>query len=203
MAAVEACKHFAQIIRGCEIRIHTDHQNLTHDDTCHANLREQCARIFLDAKFAPTFVHIKGMDNTAADGLSRLPMADNAPTEITKDIFAIFPNNLNREENSDFPHNMKRIMIAQKSNNALQQCTVSGKYSENIATINTNGSNVTTFNSKVWVPKELQQRIVKWYHSNLQHAGITRTINLIGQAFVWKEFWTMVEKQVKTCDNCQ
>ncbi len=38
LAAVEACKHFAQIIQGCEIRIHTDHQNLTHDDTHHTNL---------------------------------------------------------------------------------------------------------------------------------------------------------------------
>ena len=28
LAASEACKHFAQIIRGCEIRIHTDHQML-------------------------------------------------------------------------------------------------------------------------------------------------------------------------------
>ena len=41
LAAVEACKHFAQIIRGCEIRIHMDHQNLTHNGTVHINLREQ------------------------------------------------------------------------------------------------------------------------------------------------------------------
>jgi len=41
LAAAEACKHFEQIIRGCELRIHTDHQNLTHHDTVHANLREQ------------------------------------------------------------------------------------------------------------------------------------------------------------------
>ncbi len=40
LAVVKACKHLAQIIRGCEIRTHTDHQNLTHDNTHHANLRE-------------------------------------------------------------------------------------------------------------------------------------------------------------------
>ncbi len=33
LAASEACKHFGQMIRGCEIQIHTDHQNLTHNDT--------------------------------------------------------------------------------------------------------------------------------------------------------------------------
>jgi hypothetical protein len=91
-------------------------------------------------------------------------MANDAPTEIVKDIFAILPNNLDWEENSDFPLNMKRIMIAQKSNNALEQHVTSGKYLENIATINIDSSNVTTFNGKVWVLKELQQRIVKWYH---------------------------------------
>jgi hypothetical protein len=60
------------------------------------------------------------MDNTAADRLSRLPMANNAPTEITKNIFAILPNNLDREVNRNFPLDMKQIMIAQKSNKALQ-----------------------------------------------------------------------------------
>jgi hypothetical protein len=72
LAAAEACKHFAQIIRGCEIRIHTDHQNLTYDDTMHVNLREQRTRIFLDEEFAPIFVHIKGTDNTCAN--FRCPM---------------------------------------------------------------------------------------------------------------------------------
>ena len=70
LAAVEACKRFAQIIRGCKIRIHTDHQNLTHDGTVHINLREQRARIFLDSEFGASFVHIPGAKNTAADGLS-------------------------------------------------------------------------------------------------------------------------------------
>jgi hypothetical protein len=43
LAVVEACKHFEQIIRGCKIRIHMDHQNLTHDETVHVNLRQQRA----------------------------------------------------------------------------------------------------------------------------------------------------------------
>jgi hypothetical protein len=53
-AAVEACKHFDQIIRGCEIRILK----------ISVNLREQRARIFLDSEYAPEFVHIAGEDNT-------------------------------------------------------------------------------------------------------------------------------------------
>ena len=32
LACVEACKHFDQIICGCEIKIFTDHQNLTNSE---------------------------------------------------------------------------------------------------------------------------------------------------------------------------
>jgi hypothetical protein len=91
VAAVEACKHFAQIIKGCNIWIHTDHQNLTHDDTCHVNLRELCTRIFLDAGFAPSFVHIKGRDNTAADIISQLPMANDAQGKLLMFFLQFYP----------------------------------------------------------------------------------------------------------------
>jgi hypothetical protein len=87
LAAVEACKHFEQIIRGCKFRIHTDHQNFTHDGTVHVNLRQQRAQILLDSEFAATFVHIKGTDNTAADSLSRLEMSNDKPTEIANIFF--------------------------------------------------------------------------------------------------------------------
>jgi uncharacterized protein YhbP (UPF0306 family) len=65
LACIEVCKHFDQIICGCEVRIFTNHQNLTHDQTQHANLREQRAQIFLDAEYQPKFIHVKGTDNTA------------------------------------------------------------------------------------------------------------------------------------------
>ena len=70
LACVQARKHFGQIIRGCEIKIFTDHQNLTHDQTQHANLWEQRARIFLNAEYQPKFIYVKSTDNTGANGLS-------------------------------------------------------------------------------------------------------------------------------------
>ncbi len=79
------------------------------------NLREQRAQIFLDSEYTPTFVHIEGTDTTAADGLSRLMMADDEPTEVASEIFAILQNNLDREESNDL--DMGRIMIAQRSDN--------------------------------------------------------------------------------------
>ncbi len=201
LACVEACKHFAQIIRGCEVRIHTDHKNLTHNDTQHVNLREQRARIFLDAEFAPTFHHISGVDNTGADGLSRLPMAEETPIHVAQTLFAI--STLDRDDNAEFELNMRQIAIGQANNEILQQLRRNPKYESQISSVTIDGNVLTTFDGKVWVPQHLQQRIVKWYHDNLQHAGVTRMIATINQTFAWKGLQTMVEKHVETCDSCQ
>jgi hypothetical protein len=66
----------------------------------HANLREQRAQIFLDAEYQPKFIHVKGTDNTGADGLSRLPMDDKVPPASMKSLMAI--DNLDHS-NDDFP----------------------------------------------------------------------------------------------------
>ena len=156
LAAAEACKHFAQMIHGCEVRIHTDHQNLTHQDTVHVNLREQRTRIFLDSEFGATFVHIAGEKNTGADGLSRLPMFDDVPADTAEHhLFAI--NNLDRNTNEDFPLDMMQIRIAQAADKVLQQRIKSDRYRDKISTINIDGHDVTTFNGRVWVPTSLQQ----------------------------------------------
>ncbi len=203
LAAVEACKHFEQIIQGCKIRIHSDHKNLTCDGTIHVNLREQRARIFLDSEYALTFVHIAGNDNTAADGLSRLEMADDEPTEITENIFVMLDNELDRGENTDLPLDMTRIMNAQRNDREIQRRISSGKLASRIATIKIDGGDVLTIDGKVWVPKAMQERIIEWYHCNLQHTGINRTVNLISQVFDWKGLRPMVEKYVNSCDSCQ
>ncbi len=152
LAASEACKHFGQMIRGCEIGIHTDHQNLTHNDTVHVNLGEQRTRIFLEQEFAPTFVHIAGADNTGADGLSRLPMLDQVPAETTQHLFAI--SNLNRNISYDFPLDMWQIQRTQAKDEDL----LKRRNSDIIDNVVIDGTVVTTLNGKVWVPKSLQQQ---------------------------------------------
>jgi len=106
LACVEACKHFEQIIQGCEIRIHTDHQNLMYEQTQHANLGEQRATNFLDAEYQPKFIHVRGTDNTGADSLSRLPMMDDVPQASMHSLMSL--NNLDRL-NDDFPIDMRHI----------------------------------------------------------------------------------------------
>ena len=193
LAAVKACKHFGQIIRRCNLTIHTDHKNLTHDDMQHVSLQEQCVKIFLDQEFAHTFVHIKGDNNTATNGLSRLPMADENASKITHGIFATI-NHLDWDLNTDFPLDMRQIMLAQMQDDELQKRMTSNKLNWVLV--------VTTVNF-VWVTVELWEGIVKWYDSNLGHPGVNQTINMIGQTFCWKGLCPFVERHISMCDSCQ
>jgi hypothetical protein len=111
LACIKACKHFNQTIRGCKINIYTDHQNLMHEQTQHANLREQRVRIFLDAEYQPKCIRVKGTDNTGADGLSQLPMMDNVPQASMQSLLSL--NNLDCS-NDDFPIDMRCIAIEQQ-----------------------------------------------------------------------------------------
>jgi hypothetical protein len=200
LACVEVCKHFGQIIQGCEINIYTDHQNLTHEQTQHTNLHEQQARIFLDAEYQPKFIHIKGTDNMGADGLSRLPMMDNVPQASMQSLMSL--NNLDHS-NDDFLIDMQCIAREQEKDAKIQRLIKEKKHEKVIGSNMVDGVCVITFHGKVWVPENLQERLVEWYHNVLQHARKNRMINTISQTFAWKGLTTSVENHVDTCNSCQ
>jgi len=166
-ACAEACKHFDQIIRGCEIKIFTDHQNLTHDQTQHANLREQRAQFFLDAEYQPKFIHVKGTDNTGADGLSQLPMDDEVPPASMQSLMAI--DNLDRS-NDDFLVDMRHIAQEQQKDAKLQKIIRSRKHENVISSNCVDGVHVITFHGKVWAPESVQESLVEWYHNVLKES---------------------------------
>ncbi len=87
LAILEACKHFKNIIHGCDITVHTDHKNFTYSPTQRANARVERSMILLNEEFGVTLEHIKGKDNTGGDGLSTLAFSDT--TSETDAIFAI------------------------------------------------------------------------------------------------------------------
>ena len=53
------------------------------------------------------------------------------------------------------------------------------------------------------IPKQLQRRIVQWYHDTLSHLGETQTELTIAQYFYWKNLRKTVEDVCSTCDVCQ
>jgi hypothetical protein len=75
----------------------------------------------------------------------------------------------------------------------------SDKFSERLVVKST----VITYDSKIYIPISLRNRIVWWYHKQLQHTGITRMKATLIQTLTWPNLKTDVEAAVKNCHECQ
>ena len=73
MGIVEGLKAFTGVIRGQDLTVHTNHLNLLYNKQ--PSQRMMRWKLLLKA-YHPKVVHIKGVNNNAADTLSRLDLID-------------------------------------------------------------------------------------------------------------------------------
>jgi hypothetical protein len=71
LAIVETLKEFKDMLWGQQIKVYTDHKNLTRDGLGLTLDRVYRWRLCLE-EYAPEIVYIKGIHNTVADAISRL-----------------------------------------------------------------------------------------------------------------------------------
>ena len=71
LAIVETLKEFKGMLRGQRLKVFTDHKNLIQDAPGLTSDRVYWWRLLLE-EFGPKIVHIKGIQNTVADAISRL-----------------------------------------------------------------------------------------------------------------------------------
>ncbi len=199
LAILEACKHFKQIIHGCVITVHTDHKNLTFNTAQRSNARVERSLIQLQEEFEVKLKHIPGEENTAADGLSRLSFDKNLVVNNT--IFAT--QAIDEEDSHMFPLDMHHIGKKQLTDKPLQQKLKDPKLAEYFGWMQFNNVDLITFKEKVWVPVDLQMRLIYWSHETLGHAVSTRTINSIGHSFGFPGLRSKVEDLIRSCDTCQ
>jgi hypothetical protein len=64
-------------------------------------------------------------------------------------------------------------------------------------------STAITYDNKIYIPISLRKRIVWWYHTYLQHPGITRMKATLRQNLTWPTLRKDVEAAVKNCHECQ
>ena len=202
LAIVETLKEFRNILLGQQIRVYTDHKNLTYQ-TFNTE-RVMRWRLILE-EYGPELIYIKGENNVVADALSRLnlqPTTLPATLETMAEHFGLDDDDLPadayplhykliaREQNKD--RNLFKLLKSNTSGYTIKSFCGGGKKRDLIC-----------HNDKIVIPSSLQRRVVEWYHTTLCHPGETRTEQTIRQHFTWTRLRQDVAHVCGRCHTCQ
>jgi hypothetical protein len=108
--------------------------------------------------------------------------------------------NVDEMESEEFP--MSPEIIASEKNkytHLKELMKKSDKFSERTVERYT----VITYDTKIYIPVSLRKRVVRWYHTYLQHPGITRMEATLRQNLTWPNLIKDVEAAVKNTMNAK
>jgi hypothetical protein len=218
---VETLKEFRDILLGKQVIVHTHHLNMFYGKL--SNDRITRWRLLLE-EYGPKNVHIAGKNKIVADALSRLEKDEDEKLSETEEGWVlssamcaveqheaiVMPEtkeelvmnimNIDEMESEEFPMSPERIAREQKKDTHLKEViNKSDKFSEIIVLRST----VITYDNKIYIPQSLKKKIVWWYHTYLQHPGITRMEANLRQNLTWPNLREDVEAAVKKINECQ
>ncbi len=93
---------------GQDIKVSTDHKNLTRDALGLTSDRVYCWRLLLE-EYAPEIMYIKGIHNTVADAILRLEYDPklNTTNEYTHAMLGVEPEELSAQRWKSFAHHWR------------------------------------------------------------------------------------------------
>ena len=203
LSIVETLKEFRNILLGQQIRVYTDHKNLTYKQF--NTDRVMRWRLIIE-EFSPELVYIQGERNIVADALSRLDIVDKeyefSDTQKLETFYAeLFDLNSNTTVN---PVTYKNIMVhQQKDTHLIKTASTEKGYSVNVFHGGEKIRRLICYNGKIVIPKLLQYKVVEWYHNHLCHPGEVRTELTIKKHFYWKYLRETVHDICSKCHTCQ
>ena len=206
LAIVETLKEFRNILLGQQIKIYTDHKNLTYK-TFNTD-RVMRWRLILE-EYNPTFYHIDGPKNVVADALSRLNMGANENDSLGDQKMSpqLIAEVYKTDESSDanlYPLKFKKIAKEQQQDKELIKTAKNNK-EYHLKTYKVAGKEIPllSYQNKIVIPKTLQKQVTQWYHTQLCHPGETRTEQTIRMNFTWKGLRETVHNICSKCHTCQ
>ena len=202
LAIVETLKEFRNILLGQQIRVFTDHQNLTYKNF--NTERVMRWRLILE-EFGPELNYIKGEKNIVADALSRLSMHNEINETTDKaNIFYVAELFASQSDDLTYPLSFANISQHQHSDTLLRN-VASQNDAYHLKSFCGGGKDIMLicYKNKIVIPENLQISIVTWYHLQLCHPGETRTEQTIRQHFWFKNLREIVQQVCKKCPTCQ
>ena len=178
-----AIKHFQHFIEGCTFHILTDHKPLTYALATHSDKhspRQICHLDFI-SQFTSDIRHVKGVDNPAADALSRvetnaLQVSQSQVLDFTE-MAAAQPS----DPDLQTPHpslTLKEVPLPLSDKNIIYD--------------------VSTGTPRPFVPLKFRRPVFDSLHS-LSHPGIRATQKLVTTRYVWPGINSDVRRWAKSC----
>ncbi len=108
LAIVETLKEFKGMLWRQDIKVYTDHKNLTRDALGLTSDRVCCWRLLLQ-EYALEKIHIKGIHNTVADAILQLEYDPklNKTNDYTHAMLSVEPEELSAQQWKSFAHNWR------------------------------------------------------------------------------------------------
>jgi hypothetical protein len=105
LAIVETLKEFKGMLWGQDIKVFTDHKNLTRDALCLTSNRVYRWRLLLE-EYVPNIIYIKGIHDTAADAILQLEYDPklNTTNNNTHAMLGVEPEELSAQQWKLFVH---------------------------------------------------------------------------------------------------
>jgi hypothetical protein len=183
LSVVEILREFQNILLGHKITVHTDHKNILYRPL--PTQRIMRWRMLLE-EYNVTFVHVKGVDNVVADGISHLDTDWQNNDDLTHMIpfdesieinYQVTPYDMAASymkskdlSDEDFPMNPCLIAKYQSSDKKLKKEMIDTK-GKDFTVKEVEGVSLVHQNDKIRIPSKLQLRITAWYHEYLAHPG--------------------------------
>ena len=209
LSIVETLKEFRSILLGQRIKIYTDHKNLTFKNF--NTDRVMRWRLIIE-EYGPELVYVKGLENVAADALSRLARMSKLPTtndpqtfkeSFVTDKYLAERYDVDKVDVDVCPVSYKMLHKYQNKDESIQTKLKASKLLTQPFRGADNDIQLACHKGRIYVPKALRKTVIEWYHTYLMHPGATRTEETLKQHLYWPGLQEDVKAIVLLCPTCQ
>jgi hypothetical protein len=202
---MESLKEFQNILRGQELIIHTDHENLSYK-----KFNSDCAMQWqlFSKEYSPNLCYIEGENNIVTDDLSQLelwcePMEEAHFTEeLCSSLYCHAKEEITL---SEYPLSYAALSASQAKEKQILKVRQKKDSLCVLKSFHGGGTSreLIFHRDKIVEPASQQVRTINnWYHNYLCHLGINRTEETIGQHLWWPNMRKHIMLSVSTCKNC-
>lgn len=190
-------KNYYMLI-GQKIRLYTDNKALTYLRRNEILPNRIIRWLLYLENFQIEIHHISGASNTVADSLSRYTKLVN---KKDLDYFVFL---FNHRPSVELKNQIQRLGNYQKKDERLQMFV---KRQDEKVCFN-NELRLYSYKGndgiyRIYIPAELQAKLIDFYHNQYGHVGITKLIGIIRRTFDWPDLTVQITDYTNACVQCQ